>query len=127
AGAGRQRRAGVQGGMDGLEGLRRDGRGAQLAFHASLAVRMMDRNLYERANDCRWWALSPDLAEPLAALGVDPQDPQARESAERVLAHLNSLYTVYRRVALFDRHGRVVAVSRDCGPLPARLALGPAL
>ena len=27
-------------------------------FQASLAVDIMDRNLYERANDCRWWALT---------------------------------------------------------------------
>ena len=27
-------------------------------FMAQLAVNLMDRNLYERANDCRWWALS---------------------------------------------------------------------
>jgi hypothetical protein len=29
---------------------------------ASLAINIMDRNLYERANDCRWWALDPVIA-----------------------------------------------------------------
>ncbi len=127
AGAGRQTTALFHEAIDALKALLRDGRCAQLAFHASLAVRMMDRNLYERANDCRWWALSPDLAAPLAALSADPTDEEAKQSAERVLAHLNSLYTVYRRIALFDRQGRVVAVSRDNAALPADLQLDPAL
>ena len=127
AGAGRQTTALFHEAIDALKALLRDGRCTQLAFHASLAVRMVDRNLYERANDCRWWALSPDLAEPLAALNADPADAAARQTAERVLAHLNGLYTVYRRIALFDRHGRVVAVSRDAETLPAELQLEPAL
>ena len=127
AGAGRQTTALFHEAIAALKALLRDGRCAQLAFHASLAVRMVDRNLYERANDCRWWALSPDLAEPLAALNADPADGAARQTAERVLAHLNSLYTVYRRIALFDRHGRVVAASRNDGSLPADLQLEPAL
>jgi hypothetical protein len=127
AGAGRQTTALFHEAIDALKALLRDGRCAQLAFHANLAVRMMDRNLYERANDCRWWALSPDLAAPLAALSADPMDEAARRSAERVLAHLNSLYTVYRRIALFDKHGRVVAVSRDNASLPDDLHLDPAL
>ena len=127
AGAGRQTTALFHEAIDALKALLRDGRCAQLAFHASLAVRMMDRNLYERANDCRWWALSPDLAAPLAALSVDPTDEEAKQSAERVLAHLNGLYTVYRRIALFDMQGRVVAVSRDNAALPADLQLEPAL
>ena len=127
AGAGRQTTALFHEAIAALKALLRDGRCAQLAFHASLAVRMMDRNLYERANDCRWWALSPDLAAPLAALEADPADEAAKQSAERVLAHLNSLYTVYRRIALFDRQGRVVAVSRDNATLPADLHLEPAL
>ncbi|HKX39806.1 MAG TPA: chemotaxis protein CheW [Burkholderiaceae bacterium] len=127
AGAGRQTTALFHEAIAALKALLRDGRCAQLAFHASLAVRMVDRNLYERANDCRWWALSPDLAAPLAALNADPTDDAARQTAERVLAHLNGLYTVYRRIALFDTHGRVVAVSRDDATLPAGLHLEPAL
>ncbi len=30
-------------------------------FLAELIVDIMDRNLYERANDCRWWALTTDF------------------------------------------------------------------
>jgi len=68
---------------------------------ADLAVDLLDRNLYERANDCRWWATSPLLATMDAG------------TARPALAHLNSLYTVYANVLLFDRQGHVVAASRD--------------
>jgi len=82
-------------------------------FQAGLAIDIMDRNLYERANDCRWWALTPLLAQALA-------EPDAASGAEasRVLRHINSLYTVYTLLLLFDAQGRVVAVSD-----PARAAL----
>ena len=32
-------------------------------FLSSLAIDIMDRNLYERANDCRWWALTSYFRE----------------------------------------------------------------
>jgi chemotaxis signal transduction protein len=72
---------------------------------ASMAASILDRNLYERANDCRWWALSPDLCESLRA------GDAAR--AQAVLRHLNSLYTVYSAIALFTPAGEVFASSAD--------------
>jgi hypothetical protein len=33
---------------------------------AAFAIDVMDRNLYERANDCRWWALDATFRESLA-------------------------------------------------------------
>ena len=95
-----------------LKALLMAGRRADLSAHASLAVDIMDRNLSERANDCRWWALSEELASLLQQLQAAPTG-EASARADEILAHLNSLYTVYRRVALFDRQGRIVAVSRD--------------
>ncbi|MDQ7068951.1 MAG: hypothetical protein Q9M40_13855 [Sulfurimonas sp.] len=32
-----------------------------------LAIDIMDRNLYERANDSRWWALTPLFIEELSS------------------------------------------------------------
>ncbi len=72
-------------------------------FLADLSVDVLDRNLYERANDCRWWATSPVLATMDA------------DAARKTLAHINGLYTVYANVLLFDAHGVVVAASRDTG------------
>ncbi len=31
-------------------------------FLALLAIELLARNFYERANDCRWWALNPTLS-----------------------------------------------------------------
>ncbi len=70
-------------------------------FLADLSVDVLDRNLYERANDCRWWATSPALATMDAA------------AARKTLAHINGLYTVYADILLFDAHGVVIAASRD--------------
>jgi chemotaxis signal transduction protein len=98
------------------------GRRAELAAHALLAVDIMDRNLYERANDCRWWALSEEFADLLQTLEAGPSEVALQRAGE-ILAHLNSLYTVYRRVALFDRQGRILAVSRD----PQTLATGASI
>jgi chemotaxis signal transduction protein len=79
----------------------------QAHHHARLAIDIMDRNLYERANDCRWWALDgvlrQTLAQPAASRDVD--------AAAAVLRRINGLYTVYALLVLFDTEGRVVAVS----------------
>lgn len=74
-------------------------------FFASLAVDILDRNLYERANDCRWWALNGTLIECLGGA----QDAGTRATA--VLKQINGLYTVYHNLVLFDTQCRVVAVS----------------
>ncbi|MDA8522067.1 chemotaxis protein CheW [Acidovorax sp. NCPPB 4044] len=71
-----------------------------------LAMQILDRNLYERANDCRWWALAPQFADTLAAGTADCAASAA------VLREINALYTVYSGLVLFDRGGRVVAVSQ---------------
>lgn len=73
---------------------------------ASLAVDILDRNLYERANDCRWWALNSTLAEHLK----NGTKETASRSTE-VLRHINSLYTVYHSIVLFDHNGTIRAVS----------------
>lgn len=77
-------------------------------FLAALAMDILDRNLYERSNDCRWWALDPLLRSLLEDAGADAR--AARLSAR--LAAINELYTVYDSLLLFDADGVVVAVSR---------------
>lgn len=72
---------------------------------ASLAADVLDRNLYERANDCRWWALNATLSEHLAAGTHD------RKAVTGILQHINSLYTVYHDIVLFDAQRKVVAAS----------------
>ncbi|OIQ89735.1 CheW-like domain protein [mine drainage metagenome] len=76
---------------------------------SALAIDIMDRNLYERANDCRWWALTRIFREELSR--IDPSDREQRRRLTEVLKKINSLYTVYSNLVLFDQSGRVVAVS----------------
>lgn len=81
---------------------------------ARLMVDLLDRNLYERADDCRWWALTPELRQ---ALAEGEQDFETREGLAAVLDYINGLYTVYTRIVVYDRDGRIlVASSRDGGP-----------
>jgi chemotaxis signal transduction protein len=76
---------------------------------ARLAADILDRNLYERANDCRWWALAPALRAALAA----PATPAADAALGGLLAHINGLYTVYGRLVAFDEHGVIRAATHD--------------
>ena len=77
-------------------------------FMASLASELMARSLYERANDCRWWALDATLIGRLtAAEGCDD------EAATHVLRRINGLYTAYHCIVLLDAERRVIATSRS--------------
>lgn len=77
-----------------------------------LLVDLLDRNLYERANDCRWWALSPVLRQLLTQSHASgAPTPELLAQATRVLEHINSLYTVYIRLMVYDRNGRILCAS----------------
>ena len=80
---------------------------ADSQFFAALAIDIMDRNLYERANDCRWWALDATIRSLLAEPGNKNRQPRL----EKVITYINSLYTVYENILLFDSAGCVQAVA----------------
>ncbi|KAB2919201.1 MAG: chemotaxis protein CheW [Dechloromonas sp.] len=75
---------------------------------ASFAIDVMDRNLYERANDCRWWALNATFRRVLS--GSSP-DTDERARCTGILRYINGLYTVYDNLILFGAQGQVIAVS----------------
>jgi chemotaxis signal transduction protein len=77
-------------------------------FHAALAIDIMDRNLYERANDCRWWALASVFAELLARPQLSEEDAA---TIGAILRTINGLYTVYTNLIVLDRNGRIIAAS----------------
>ncbi|MFA9374738.1 MAG: chemotaxis protein CheW, partial [Poseidonibacter sp.] len=77
-------------------------------FLSSLAIDIMDRNLYERANDCRWWALNSYFRE---ALDDYSSINFKKEKISSILEYINDLYTVYPNLILFDKEGRIIAVS----------------
>ncbi|QLA17269.1 cache domain-containing protein [Desulfolutivibrio sulfoxidireducens] len=97
-----------QASTDGLLRLVTSSRLHDVRFLAQLAIDIMDRNLYERANDCRWWALTSDFRRILDAPAVTVAD---NDRMREILAYINSLYTVYTNLFLYDRAGKVLACS----------------
>lgn len=83
-------------------------------FVSRLLVDLLDRNLYERANDCRWWALTPELRQ---ALANPERDLETVQHLSAILDYINRLYTVYTSLLVYDEEGRIIAASsRDgCG------------
>ncbi|MDO9436043.1 chemotaxis protein CheW [Hydrogenophaga sp.] len=77
---------------------------------AQLLVDLLDRNLYERANDCRWWALTPQIRTALASPAPD------MEAITCILDVINGLYTVYSTICVYDAQGQVIAASRNALP-----------
>lgn len=75
-------------------------------FLSHLLVDLLDRNLYERSDDCRWWALTPELR---AALAAPVLDAKASARITDILDYINQLYTVYTRIFVYDQEGRIVA------------------
>jgi chemotaxis signal transduction protein len=78
------------------------------SFLASLSVDIMDRNLYERANDCRWWALDSTIRRILAKDVISTAD---KKQLTDILIYINDLYTVYSNLFVFDKTGTIIAVS----------------
>jgi chemotaxis signal transduction protein len=77
---------------------------------ASLMIDIMDRNLYERSNDCRWWALSSSFR---TTLGNEILTQTDKDKLCNILAYINDLYTVYTNLFIYDTKGIIVAVSKE--------------
>mgnify|MGYP000267016739 CR=1 FL=1 len=77
-------------------------------FLSSLAIDIMDRNLYERANDCRWWSLNSYFREVL-----EDYSQEKEQSVKYILKYINDLYSVYSNLIVFDKTGKVISVSNE--------------
>ncbi len=77
---------------------------------ASLMIDIMDRNLYERANDCRWWALNSEFRSTLDNESITNTQ---KEKLSSTLKYINNLYTVYTNLFIYDKNGVIIAVSQD--------------
>src|SRR4029077_4472743 len=75
---------------------------------AALAIDIMDRNLYERANDCRWWALTTAFRRALMGQHIDPT---VQSEITGILKTINGLYSVYTNLVVFDASVTIVATS----------------
>ena len=82
-------------------------RGARLADMALTCMDLIDRNLYERSCDVRWWATDNSLVTALRAA-----TDEARQFASRRMAVILGAYTVYYDLVLCDLQGRVIANGR---------------
>ena len=81
-------------------------------FVSHLLVDLRDRNLYERSNDCRWWALTPELR---AAFSFLQAEGEVLERINDILTYINRLYTVYTRVFVYDTQGCILACTHPDG------------
>ncbi len=82
-------------------------RGQRLADLSLAMIDVIDRNLYERSCDVRWWATDPAL---VAALEM--ATPDATAFASRRLGVILDAYTVYLDLWVADANGNVVASGR---------------
>ncbi|HEX4182859.1 MAG TPA: methyl-accepting chemotaxis protein [Caulobacteraceae bacterium] len=83
-------------------------RGQRLADLALNAIEIIDRNLYERTCDVRWWATDSAV---VAAVSADADKEAVRNASQRLKVILNA-YTVYLDLWVCDLAGRVVASGR---------------
>jgi len=81
--------------------------GARMVDLALNAVELIDRNLYERSCDVRWWATDHAAVD----VATDPT-PAARDHACHRLGVILDAYTVYLDLWLIDPSGHVVANGR---------------
>lgn len=83
-------------------------RGQRLADLALNAIEIIDRNLYERTCDVRWWATDSSIVACLA----QGDDATVRRHASDRLGVILDAYTVYLDLWICDAQGRVVANGR---------------
>jgi hypothetical protein len=84
-----------------------DFRGERYSDLAHNAIEIIDRNLYERSCDVRWWATDSAVVE--AATEADERT--CAFATDRLATILRS-YTVYLDLWIADRAGRIIATGR---------------
>ncbi len=71
------------------------------------AIDLIDRNLFERSADIRWWSTDKYFWTAL----TDPSEMNNQKAGER-LKVINGSYTMYRNLILSDSSGEIIACSR---------------
>lgn len=87
--------------------LSKEATDSRLCDLALNAIDLVDRNLYERSCDVRWWATDSALVDAAHA----PEPAALRHVSQRLGQILDS-YTVYFDLVLADLDGRVIANGR---------------
>lgn len=82
-------------------------RGGRLADVALNMIEIIDRNLYERSCDVRWWATDSAMVDCCSA-----PSPDARAYASKRLGVILDAYTVYLDLWVADINGNIIANGR---------------
>jgi hypothetical protein len=93
--------------MQSIERMTERSRGERMVDLSLNAIELMDRNLYERTCDVRWWATDSAVVDCAAT----PDDAAVAHVAERLKVILGA-YTVYLDLWLCDLDGNVLANGR---------------
>ncbi len=88
-------------------------RGTRLADLALNMIEIIDRNLYERSCDVRWWATDSAVIDCAAT-----PTPKSQAHCSQRLGVILSAYTVYLDIWVCDMQGNVLASGRP-GKYPA--------
>lgn len=93
--------------MSSISRMSERSRGERMVDLSLNAIELIDRNLYERTCDVRWWATDSAVADCAAA----PDQAAVAHVSER-LAVILGAYTVYLDLWLCDLDGNVIANGR---------------
>lgn len=88
--------------------LSTDVRGQRLSDLALNNIDLIDRNLYERSCDVRWWATDSSLVEACK----NSEDKSLLQYASKRMGIILNAYTVYFDLVLCDTNGNVIANGR---------------
>jgi hypothetical protein len=94
--------------MDSIARMTERSRGERMVDLSLNAIELIDRNLYERTCDVRWWATDSAVVDCAAA----PSAAAVRHVSER-LAVILGAYTVYLDLWLCDLDGKILANGRS--------------
>jgi hypothetical protein len=94
--------------MDSIARMTERSRGERLVDLSLNAIELIDRNLYERTCDVRWWATDSAVVDCAAA----PSTSAIQHVSER-LAVILGAYTVYLDLWLCDLDGKILANGRS--------------
>jgi hypothetical protein len=93
--------------MSSMERMAQRSRGERMVDLSLNAIELIDRNLYERTCDVRWWATDSAVVD----CATSPQTAATAHVSER-LAVILSAYTVYLDLWLCDLDGKILANGR---------------
>jgi hypothetical protein len=89
------------------QAMAQQSQGSRLTDLALNAIELVDRNLYERTCDVRWWATDSAMVEA----AFEPTPAKCTHAAQRLGVILNA-YTVYVDLWLCDLDGNIIANGR---------------